>query len=72
MTIEDAAKFLFVNQPHIRHLLEIGELVEAMPRNSSGEVDIDTDSIKSYKARKQAAARAYLDSQTEDNDPLGL
>jgi hypothetical protein len=72
MTIEEAAKFLFVSRAHIRHLLELGELVEVTPRNSSGQVDIDTTSIQAYQAKRKAACSAYMDSQTEDNDPLGL
>ncbi|MGA7779101.1 MAG: hypothetical protein WCA85_15530 [Paraburkholderia sp.] len=72
MTTEEAARFLFVSRPHIHHLLEIGQLVAVMPRNVSGEVDIDTASIRAYKAKNQAAARAYFDSQTEDKDPSGL
>ena len=56
MTIEEAARFLFVSRPHIRHLLEIGELVEVMPRKSLTDVDIDTASIQAYKAKRQAAA----------------
>ena len=72
VTIEEAAKFLFVSRAHIRHLLEIGVLVEVTPRNSSGQVDIDMASIQAYLTKRNAAWRAYLDSQTEDNDPDGL
>ncbi|MFL9992386.1 hypothetical protein PQR34_14330 [Paraburkholderia sediminicola] len=72
MTIEEAAKFLFVSRPHIRHLLERGELVEVTPENSSGQVDIDVISVQAYLTKREAARRAYFDSQTEDNDPLGL
>jgi hypothetical protein len=72
MTIEEAAKFLFVSRAHIRHLLELGELVEVTPRNLSGQGDIDTTSIQAYLAKRKAAWRAYSDSQTEDNDPVGL
>ena len=72
MTIEEAAKFLFVSRAHIRHLLDIGVLVEVKAESSSGQVDIDTTSIQAYLAKRNAAWRAYLDSQTEDNDPVGL
>ncbi|MDR8397126.1 MULTISPECIES: hypothetical protein [Paraburkholderia] len=72
MTIEEAVKFLFVSQAHIRHLLNIGVLVEVEAKSSSGQVDIDATSIQAYLAKRNAAWRAYLDSQTEDNDPVGL
>lgn len=72
VTIEEAAKFLFVSQAHIRHLLERGELVEVTREYSGGHVDIDMTSIQAYREKRRAAQRAYMDSQTEDNDPVGL
>ncbi|OAJ56012.1 hypothetical protein A6V36_30410 [Paraburkholderia ginsengiterrae] len=72
MTIEEAAKFLFVSRAHIRHLLERGELVGVKREYSGGHVDVDTTSIQAYREKRRAAQRAYMDSQTEDNDPPGL
>ncbi|WP_242665813.1 helix-turn-helix domain-containing protein [Paraburkholderia ginsengiterrae] len=72
VTIEEAAKFLFVSRAHIRHLLERGELVGVKREYSGGHVDVDTTSIQAYREKRRAAQRAYMDSQTEDNDPPGL
>ena len=71
MTVEEAAKYLFVSRAHIHTLLARGKLVEVLPRNPSGPLDIDVASVQEYRARRDAAARAWLDSQTEDNDPPG-
>ena len=72
MTIDEAARVLFVSRVHVRHLLEIGELVEVTPRNPSGTADIDMTSVQGYRAKRSAAARAFFESQTEDDDPPGL
>ncbi|OXI43819.1 hypothetical protein [Burkholderia aenigmatica] len=71
VSIEEAAKFLFVSQLHIRRLLERRVLDEVLPRNPSGDVDIDGTSVQAYRAKQDAAVRAYLDSQTEESGPSG-
>jgi hypothetical protein len=38
----------------------------------NGDYEIDDASIEKYAAARKLAAREYFDSQTEDNDPLGL
>lgn len=72
MTIEEAAKYLFVSRPLIRELLASGKLLEVLPRNPSGALDIDVSSVQEYRANRDAAARAWLASQTEDSDPPGI
>ncbi|MBY4804481.1 hypothetical protein K6W78_31385 [Burkholderia cepacia] len=72
MTVEEAAKYLFVSRAHIHTLLARGKLVEVLPNNPFGELDIDVSSIKASREKMEAARRAYLDSQTEDNDPVGI
>jgi hypothetical protein len=72
MTVEEAARQLFVSRPHILKLLSSGALLEYLPRDPSGQPDIDAASVTQYQAKTNAAVRAYLDSQTDDNDPLGL
>ncbi|HIH2748568.1 hypothetical protein L3V59_40110 [Burkholderia aenigmatica] len=72
MKIEEAAKYLFVSRFHIRALLASGALLEVLPRNPFGEVEIEVASVQAYRERTDAARRAWLDSQTEDNDSQGL
>lgn len=72
MTVEEAAKYLFVSRAHIHALLTRGKLVEVLPKNPFGQLDIDVSSIKAYREKMEAARRAYLDSQMEDNDPVGI
>ena len=72
MTVEEAAKHLFVSRAHVHTLLATGRLVESLPRSQTGQPDIDVASVKAYRNEMEAAQRAWLDSQTEDNDPLGL
>ncbi|NYH26016.1 hypothetical protein [Paraburkholderia bryophila] len=71
MTVEEAAKYLFVGRSHIRALLASEKLLEVLPRNPFGEVEIEMASVQAYRARIDAAQRAWLDAQTEDNDPVG-
>ncbi|KVR68963.1 hypothetical protein WL74_29455 [Burkholderia cepacia] len=72
MTIEEAAKFLFVSRLQVHRLLERRALDEVLPRNPSGDIEIDAASVHAYRAKRGAAMRAYLDSQTEDSGPSGL
>jgi hypothetical protein len=72
MSIEEAAKYLFVSRAYIRKLLATGKLAERLPGGPNGRPDIDIASVERYRTEMEAAQRAYLDSQTEDNDPLGL
>ncbi|WP_322051850.1 MerR family transcriptional regulator [Paraburkholderia bannensis] len=71
MTVAEAARLLFVSRAHIFKLLSSGALLECLPRNPSGQPDIDVTSVEQYKSKTDAAFRTWLDSQTEDNDPLG-
>jgi hypothetical protein len=70
MNINQAAKFLFVSLAHVRHLLERGDITGQF--NEQSEYVIDDASVEKYKAERNRAAKEYLDSQTEDNDPIGL
>lgn len=72
MTVEDAAKYLFVSRQHVRRLLASGELLEVLPRNPSGELDIDVTSAQAYRAKVDTAVQAYLNSRAEDNEPPGF
>ena len=55
--------------PHIHRLLASGDLLEVLPRNPSGKLDIDVTSVQAYRTKRDAAVQAWLDSQTEDNEP---
>lgn len=70
MNIAEAAKYLFVNRPHVRKLVERGVLTGTPIGN--GDYVIDDASVEKYAADKKRAAREWLDSQTEDKDPPGL
>lgn len=70
MNIAEAAKYLFVSQPHVRKLLERGVLTGTPIEN--WDCVIDDTSVEKYAADKKRAAREWLDSQTEDKDPPGL
>lgn len=70
MNIADAAKYLFVNRPHVRKLLERGVLAGTPTQN--GDYVINDASVEKYAAARTRAAKEWLDSQTEDNDPPGL
>lgn len=72
VTIAKAANYLFVSRPHVRKLLAAGKLTEVLPRDPTGRINIDVFSVESYRTARDAAMRAYVDSQTEDSDPLGL
>jgi excisionase family DNA binding protein len=70
MNIAEAAKYLFVNRPHVRKLIECGVLAGTPTEN--GDYVIDDASVEKYAADKKRAAWDWLDSQTEDKDPPGL
>jgi len=70
MNINQAASFLFVSVPHVKRLLERGDIT-GQP-NEQGDYVIGDTSVEKYKAERKRAAKEYLDSQTEDNDPVGL
>lgn len=72
MTIEDAAKYLFVSRAHIHKLLASGKLLEVLPRNPVGCLNIDVASVQAYRKKRDAAVQAWLDSQSEDNEPPSL
>ncbi|CAM2192051.1 DNA-binding protein [Paraburkholderia kururiensis] len=71
MTIEEAAKFLFVSRSHIRGLLASGQLLEVLPGNPFG-VEIEVASVQAYRAKLDAARQTWLVTHTEDNDPVGF
>ena len=70
MNVAEAAKYLFVNQPHVRKLVKRGVLAATPTEN--GDCEIDEASVESYAAARKRAAKEWFDSQTEDSDPLGL
>ena len=70
MNVMEAARYLFVSHPHVRILVERGALTGTPTEN--GDYEIDDASVKKYAADRKLAAREYFDSQTEDNDPVGL
>ncbi|MET3232605.1 UNVERIFIED_ORG: hypothetical protein ABIC54_004810 [Burkholderia sp. 1263] len=63
---------VFVSPAHIHKLLAAGKLVERLPGVPTGQPDIEITSVETYRMEMEAAQRAYLNSQTEGNDPLGL
>jgi hypothetical protein len=65
MNVMEAAKYLFISRPHVRVLVERGAL-------TGTPIEIDDASVEKYAADRKRAAKEWLDSQTEDNDPLGL
>jgi excisionase family DNA binding protein len=71
MTVGDAAKYLFVSRSHIHALLASGQLLEVLPGNPFGEVEIEVASAQAYRAKLDAARQTWLDTHTEDNDPVG-
>ncbi|MBU9402096.1 hypothetical protein KTE13_20355 [Burkholderia multivorans] len=70
MTVEEAANYLFASRPHVRKLLTHGTLLEVLPRNPSGEFDIDVTSVEAYRAKRDASIQAWLDMKNEDNESL--
>jgi hypothetical protein len=70
MNIAAAAKYLFLNRPHVRNLVERGVLAGISTEN--GDYKIDGASVEKYAAARERAAKGWFDSQTEDNAPLGL
>jgi hypothetical protein len=72
VTVEEAAKYPFVSRAHIHKLLAAGKLVERLQGGPPGQPDIDVASVETYRTEMEAAQRAYLDSQTEDNAPSGF
>lgn len=71
MTVEEAAKYFFVSRSHIGALLASEKLLEVLPRNPFGEVEIEVVSVQAHQAGINVARRAWLDAQTEDSDPVG-
>jgi excisionase family DNA binding protein len=70
MNTKEAAAYLFVSQHHVRQLLEQGTLIGTLTAN--GDYEIDDASIEQYAACRKLAAGEYFESQTENNDPVGL
>jgi excisionase family DNA binding protein len=60
----EAAKLLFVSRPHVVKLIEENKLpLRHITGQSRFLLKAD---VLAYKAKKQAEARAWLDTQTED------
>jgi predicted site-specific integrase-resolvase len=70
MTLAEVAEALFVSRVYVEKLLKSGRLNEVLPRSPCGMLNIDANSVEKYKAECEAAKRAYLDSQNEDDAPL--
>lgn len=70
MNISEAAKYLFVSHPHVRRLLERGDITGTPIEN--GDYLIVDASVEKYAADKKRAAKEWFDSQTEDKDSPGL
>jgi excisionase family DNA binding protein len=67
MTLGEAAAFLSVSRSHVRKLVNSGKLNEVLPREPSGALNIDAASVEKYKAKLDAARRAWLDFDVEDD-----
>jgi hypothetical protein len=65
MNIAEAAKYLFVNRPHVRKLVERCVLAGKSTKHRS-------KNMRRPGTPGKRAAKGWFDSQTEDNDPLGL
>ncbi|PXW28336.1 excisionase family DNA-binding protein [Paraburkholderia caballeronis] len=72
MTVAEAARYLFVSRTHVLKLLAAGKLSEVLPGEPDGELNIDFFSVEAYRNTTEYAQRAYLDSQSEDDNPPGL
>jgi hypothetical protein len=70
MTINEAAKVLFVSRSHVRNLLENGDLQGVLGHD--GEYIVDDGSVMRYRRELDERVRRYLDTQTEDDEPPGL
>jgi hypothetical protein len=71
VTIAEAATYLFVSRPHIRKLLASGKIVEVLPRDPNGQVNIDLMSVEAYRRGQEVAVQAYQVSQAEGNEQRG-
>jgi hypothetical protein len=64
MTVDEAARLLFLSTRYVLRLLETSELLRL--RDASGDVfDIDPTSANIYMSRLEAARRRYFSSQNE-------
>lgn len=70
MNVKEAAEQLFVSRAHVRRLLERGQITGTA--TEQGDYTIDGASVQRYANERSRATKAYLRSQNEDNDPLGL
>ncbi|WP_322005162.1 hypothetical protein [Paraburkholderia tropica] len=67
MTLAEAATYLFVSRPHIQKLLAIGAIAEVLPKNPSGQINIDIMSVQAYRQKQDAAMQAYQESKGGDD-----
>ena len=72
MTVEEAAKYLFVSCAHINMLLAHGKLMEVLPRNPSGLFDIDLASVQEYRARRDAGGASVAGFTDRRKRPAGM
>ena len=64
MTVDEAARLLFLSTRYVLRLLETSELLRV--RDASGDVfDIDPTSLNIYMSMLEAARRRYFSSQNE-------
>jgi excisionase family DNA binding protein len=70
ISTSEAARLLFVSRPHVVKLIEEGKL--PLHHITGQNRFLLKGDVLSYKAAKQAEAKAFFETQTEDNDPPGL
>ena len=70
ISTSEAAKLLFVSPSHIVKLIEEGSL--PLHHVTAGFRFLRKSDVLDYKARKQAEAKMFFATQTEDRDPPGL
>ncbi|EUC18720.1 hypothetical protein PMI06_003096 [Burkholderia sp. BT03] len=63
-SVADAAKLLFVSQPHVLKLLEEGKL--DLHHKAGNDPFVSGASLRSYQANQQAAVRAYQASAADE------
>ncbi|WP_322104852.1 hypothetical protein [Paraburkholderia sp. J41] len=64
LSVADAAKLLFVSRPHVLKLLEKGKL--ELRHETASEQLVTRASVQRYQAEREAAARAYQDSASNE------
>ncbi|MGF6859140.1 helix-turn-helix domain-containing protein [Paraburkholderia sp. CI3] len=70
MTVDEVAQYLFVSRAHVLRLLRRGDLHGTV--GSDGEVVIDEETVRLYRAMQEAAAKEFFRTQREEDEPPGL